>query len=37
MQWYGLVFLSMSLMPVLGTAIWMILSRPWRTGAEVAV
>jgi MFS family permease len=37
LQWYGLVFLTMSLMPVLGTAIWMVLSRPWRTGVEVAV
>ena len=36
LKWYGLVFLSMSLMPVLGTGIWMLLSRPWRAG-EVAV
>jgi ACS family hexuronate transporter-like MFS transporter len=36
LKWYGLIFASMSLMPVLGTTIWMLLSRPWRTG-EVAV
>jgi MFS family permease len=30
LQWYGLIFVSMSLMPVLGTGIWMLLSRPWR-------
>lgn len=32
-KWYGLIFLTMSLMPMLGTAIWMLLSRPWRTEA----
>jgi hypothetical protein len=35
LKWYGLIFVSMSLMPVLGTGIWMVLSRPWRSG-EVA-
>ncbi len=37
LKWYGLVFVSMGLMPTLGTGIWMVLSRPWRTGQEVAV
>ena len=27
LQWYGLIFLSMSLLPVVGTALWFWLSR----------
>jgi MFS family permease len=29
-KWYGLIFVSMSLLPLLGTATWIWLSRPWR-------
>jgi MFS transporter, ACS family, hexuronate transporter len=37
MKWYGAVFLSASLFPVLGTALWYWLSRPealWRRAAQ---
>jgi MFS transporter, ACS family, hexuronate transporter len=30
-QWYGLIFLTMSLLPAAGTVIWLVLSKPWRT------
>ncbi len=31
MQWYSAIFISMSLLPIFGVAMWMWLSRPWRT------
>jgi MFS transporter, ACS family, hexuronate transporter len=36
LKWYGLIFVSMSLLPLLGTGIWMVLSRPWRNGVVAA-
>jgi MFS family permease len=36
LKWYGLIFASMSLMPMIGMGIWMYLSSPWRSGSEVA-
>jgi MFS family permease len=34
LQWYGLIFVSMALLPVIGTVIWMGLSKPWRMASE---
>jgi ACS family hexuronate transporter-like MFS transporter len=30
LKWYSAIFISMSLLPVLGVATWMWLSKPWR-------
>jgi MFS transporter, ACS family, hexuronate transporter len=30
-KWYGAIFVSMALLPLIGTALWMWLSSPWRT------
>ena len=34
LKWYGAVFVSASLFPMLGTALWFWLSRPEKFGAK---
>jgi hypothetical protein len=30
LRWYSAIFVSMSLLPIVGVALWMWLSKPWR-------
>ena len=34
-KWYGLIFVTMSLLPLAGTLLWMWLSTPWRNSQTV--